>query len=72
MIPSDPHAGAMHFAHYRDQHIVAGGGLDISHASGRDFSMSETATPSLGELGQISFVVSDLERAVKFLRDQVG
>jgi hypothetical protein len=34
--------------------------------------MSETATPSLGELGQISFVVSDLERAVKFLRDQVG
>ena len=34
--------------------------------------MSENTTPSLGELGQIAFVVSDLDRAVIFLRDQVG
>jgi|UniRef100_UPI004049D938 methylmalonyl-CoA/ethylmalonyl-CoA epimerase len=34
--------------------------------------MSENTTPSLGELDQIAFVVSDLDRAVIFLRDQVG
>ncbi len=34
--------------------------------------MSEHPTPPLGEIGQISYVVSDLDRAVKFLRDQVG
>ncbi|MCF7689835.1 MAG: VOC family protein [Cephaloticoccus sp.] len=34
--------------------------------------MSDVTASALGELGQISHVVSDLDRAVEFLRDQVG
>lgn len=30
------------------------------------------STPPLGQLGQISHAVKDLDRAVKFLRDEVG
>lgn len=34
--------------------------------------MSDTPTPNFGELGQVSFAVSDVDRAVLFLRDKVG
>jgi len=34
--------------------------------------MSDTPAPKFGELGQVSFAVTDLERAVVFLRDKVG
>ena len=34
--------------------------------------MSDTPTPNFGELGQVSFAVTDIERAVVFLRDKVG
>lgn len=34
--------------------------------------MSDTLKPNFGELGQVSFAVTDIERAVVFLRDKVG
>jgi len=34
--------------------------------------VSDVTAPPLGELGQIAHVVSELDRAVEFLRDQVG
>lgn len=34
--------------------------------------MSDTLTPKFGELGQVSFTVTDIDRAVVFLRDIVG
>ncbi len=34
--------------------------------------MSDTPTPNFGELGQVSFTVSDIDRAIVFLRDKVG
>lgn len=34
--------------------------------------MSDTPTQNFGELGQVSFAVTDLERAVAFFRDKVG
>ena len=34
--------------------------------------MSDTPATKFGELGQVSFAVTDMERAVVFLRDKVG
>lgn len=46
--------------------------LDIIRKYQHVVEMSDAPTPNFGELGQVSFTVSDVDRAVLFLRDKVG
>jgi len=46
--------------------------LDKYWEVGQFVEMSDAPTPKFGELGQVSFAVTDIDRAVVFLRDKVG